>query len=304
MRSVPLPGPGDEPASRRESTIHRGQPPDSPPAIRTLLRELGLRPHKGFGQNFLLDEDVLQKIVEAGDVGPNDVVLEIGPGLGHLTRHLAARAARVVAVEIDRGLVQALRRTFQGAPSVEIVEQDVLQVEPEDLVGDHPYKVIANLPYYITSLALRHFLGARRRPVLMVILVQREVAQRILAPPGDLNLLAISVTVYGQPRQIVGVPPDAFYPRPKVESVVLRIDVFDRPRIDVPAEKFFKVVSAGFAMPRKQLHNALAQRLWMPPGAAPEILRAVGIDPMRRAQTLSIPEWDRLTQEMAAKGIV
>ncbi len=304
MRSIPLPGPGDEPAERREPTITRGQPPEAPPAIRTLLKELGLRPHKGFGQNFLINEHILTRIIEAGDVGPDDVVLEIGPGLGHLTHHLAARAARVVAIEIDRGLVQALRKTFQRTPSVEIVEQDALKVEPASLVGDHPYKVIANLPYYITSAALRHFLEAERRPVLLVVMVQREVAYRILAPPGDLNLLAISVRVYGKPRLIARVPASAFYPRPKVDSIVLRIDVLDHPAIDVPPDKFFKVGSAGFAMPRKQIHNALAQRIWMPAGSAQEVLRAAGIDPSRRAQTLSIPEWNTLTREMEQRGLV
>ncbi|MGH2457974.1 MAG: 16S rRNA (adenine(1518)-N(6)/adenine(1519)-N(6))-dimethyltransferase RsmA [Chloroflexota bacterium] len=304
MRSIPLPGPGDEPADRREPSIGRGEPPDAPSAIRTLLRELGLRPQKGFGQNFLLNEHALAKVVEAGDVGPDDVVLEIGPGLGHLTRHLAAKAARVVAIEIDRGLAKVLRQTFQLTPNVEIVEGDALKVEPVGLVGDHPYKVIANLPYYITSPALRHFLEAGRRPVLMVVMVQREVAYRILAPPGDLNLLAISVKVYGKPRLVTRVPSSAFYPRPRVDSIVLRIDVLDRPDLDVPADKFFKVVAAGFAMPRKQLHNALAQRLWMPSGSAPEIVRAVGIDPSRRAQTLSVAEWNALTGEMERRGIV
>lgn len=304
MRSVPLPRPGDEPASRREPTIHRGQPPSAPPAIRTLLRDLGLRPQKGFGQNFLFDEEILREIVAAGDVGPDDVVIEIGPGLGHLTHHLAPRAGRVVAVEIDRGFVQALREMFQGVPNVEIVEQDVLAVEPTELIGEHPYKVIANLPYYITSAALRHFLEAARRPSLLIVLVQKEVAERLLAKAGHLNLLAISVRVYGELRLVTRVPAAAFYPRPKVESAVLRIDVLHQPRIDVPAEKFFKVVAAGFAMPRKQLHNALAQRLWMPPGSAPEILRAVSIDPMRRAQTLTISEWNALTRELEQRGLV
>lgn len=304
MHSVPLPGPGDEPSSRREHTIHQGEPPNTPLAIRTLLRELGLRPQKGFGQNFLLDEEILRKVAQAGDIGPDDVVLEIGSGLGHLTHYLAARAGRVVAVEIDRGLVQTLRKTFQGTPTVEIVEEDVLKVEPGQLVGDHPYKVIANLPYYITSPTLRHFLEAARRPVLMVVMVQREVAERILAPPDRLSLLAISVQVYGKASLVTRVPASAFYPRPKVDSAVLRIDVFDRPRIDVSAEKFFKVVSAGFAMPRKQLHNALPQRLWMPPGSASEILSAIGIDPIRRAQTLSIAEWNRLAKELEQRGIV
>jgi 16S rRNA (adenine1518-N6/adenine1519-N6)-dimethyltransferase len=265
---------------------------------------MGLRPQKGFGQNFLLNEYILERIVEAGDLQPDDVVLEVGPGLGHLTRHLAARAGRVIAIEIDRGMVRALRQIFQNVPNVEILEQDVLQVTPGNIVGDHPYKVIANLPYYITSATLRHFLEADPRPQLMVVLVQREVAFRILAPPGESNLLAISVQAYGRPRLVARVPSSAFYPRPKVDSIVLRIDVFDRPRFDVSPDAFFKVVAAGFAMPRKQIHNALAQRLWLPPGAAPDLLREAGIDPMRRAQTLAIPEWNRLGQVLVDRGLV
>ncbi len=289
----------------RESSGTDPTLPESPAEIRTLLKGLGLSPQKGFGQNFLTSESVLRRIVAAGDVGPADVVVEVGPGLGHLTYQLAQSAHRVIAIEIDRGLAARLRQTFAQTPNVEIVEQDVLRTEPADLAGGQPYKVIANLPYYITSAALRHFLEeARQRPTLLVVMLQREVGERILARPGDLNLLAIGIQVFGRPRQVARVPANAFYPQPKVESEILRIDTYPTPLIQSPVDKFFKVVSAGFATPRKQLHNSLAQRLWMPPGAAPEILRAVEIDPARRPQTLLIEEWDRLTGEMIARGIV
>lgn len=304
MHSVPLPEPGQESLSEPRTISARGMPPEAPAAIRTLLKQLGLRPQKGFGQNFLVDDKILQRIVAAGDVTPEDVVLEIGPGLGHLTRHLAERAGRVIAVEVDRGLVAVLRKTFEGYPMVEIVESDILRTTPSTLVGDHPYKVIANLPFYITSATLRHFFEADRRPTLMVVMMQREVAYRILTAPGDLSLLAISVQVNAKARLITRVPAGAFYPRPKVDSIVLRLDVFDRPIISAPSDEFFKVVSAGFAMPRKQLHNSLSQRMWLPPGAATDVLQAVGIDPMRRPQTLSIPEWDNLTLELKRRGLV
>ncbi len=304
MRSVPHPEPGDEPTSVAQPGIQRGAPPQAPPELRTLLKRLGVRPHKGFGQNFLTSESVLRRIVTAGEVTPDDVVVEVGPGLGHLTHHLARVAGRVIAIEIDRGLAAALRRTYAGTPNVQIVERDVLEVDPAELVDAHSYKVIANLPYYITSAALRHFLEATPRPTLLVVMVQREVSQRILAAPGDLSLLAIGVQVYGRARLVMRVPANAFYPQPTVESAVLRIDVFDRPAIESPPDKFFKVVAAGFATPRKQLHNGLAQRLWMPPGEAPRVLEAVGIEPRRRPQTLSIPEWDRLTAELIRRGLV
>jgi 16S rRNA (adenine1518-N6/adenine1519-N6)-dimethyltransferase len=278
--------------------------PTAPREIRELLRGLGLRPQKGFGQNFLTSEAVLGRIVDAAEVGSEDLVIEIGPGLGHLTRQLAARASKVVAVEIDRGLARRLRDAFATTTNVEIVERDILKTDPRELVDGKPFKVVANLPYYITSAALRHLLEAEVRPTRVVVMVQKEVADRILAPNGDLNLLAISIRVYGQPRLVTRVPPAAFYPQPSVESAVVRIDVFDRPAVDVGTDAFFRVVSAGFAAPRKQLHNSLAQLLWMPPGGAPEILRAAGVDPMRRPQTISIEEWARVTREMQARGLV
>jgi 16S rRNA (adenine1518-N6/adenine1519-N6)-dimethyltransferase len=303
MRSVPVPEPTEEPESTH-SIVHAGPPPQAPSEIRTLLKAFGLRPQKGFGQHFLTSDVILRKIVAAGDVGPSDVVLEVGPGLGHLTHRLAQVAGRLIAVEIDRGLSRELRRAFQDSPHVEIVENDVLELDPVDVVGQTSYKVIANLPYYLTSAALRHFLENHHRPELLVVTVQREVGDRILARRGELNLLAISVNVFGQPRLITRIPPNAFYPQPTIESVVLRIDVFERPRIDATVAKFFQVVSAGFAMPRKQVHNSLAQRLWIPPGEAPLILQDAGIDPKRRPQTLTIAEWDRLTLDLGQRGLV
>lgn len=305
MHSIPLPNPGDEPADAiSRPGIHRGSPPQSPSEIRTLLKALGLAPRKGFGQNFLMSERILQRIVEAGEVGPSDVVLEVGPGLGHLTHQLAAKAGAVVSVEIDRGLIQRLRDIFQGIPSVSFIERDVLELDPDDAVGNRPYKLIANLPYYITSPVIRHFLEECRRPTLMVIMVQKEVAERICAPEGDLNLLAISVQIYGKPRVVTRVPAASFYPQPNVESAVLKIEVYDQPRITTPPNAFFKVVSAGFAMARKQLHNSLSQRLWMPPGSASPLLEEAGIDPSRRPHTLTIPEWDRLTLVLLDHGLL
>jgi 16S rRNA (adenine1518-N6/adenine1519-N6)-dimethyltransferase len=304
-----LPDSGDEPPRQSEPAtaqpVNRPGPfPTTPTEIKTLLRALGIRPQKGFGQNFLTNEKVLRRIVDAGDVSRSDVVVEVGPGLGHLTHHLARAAGRVVCLEIDRGFVQELRRAFQNTPNVEILEQDVLRFDPSSAVGAEPYKIIANLPYYITSAVLRHFLESTWHPTKLVVMVQREVGDRILVKPGDLNLLAISVAVFGRPRLVMRVPPNAFYPQPRVESVVVAIDVYDRPTIQASIAKYFKVVAAGFAMPRKQIHNSLAQRLWMPPGEAPKILQQVGIDPKRRPQTLSIAEWDELTLELDRCGLV
>jgi 16S rRNA (adenine1518-N6/adenine1519-N6)-dimethyltransferase len=272
--------------------------------LKGLLRKYGLRPHKGFGQNFLVDEFALESILTAAELAPDDVVLEVGPGLGILTRALAERVARVVAVEVDRGMVAALGDLLGVRPNVTVVEGDALRLDPATLIGDQPYKVVANLPYYITSPLLRHFFEAAHRPRRLVVMVQQEVADRIVAPPGELSLLGVSVQFYAVPRIIGRIGANAFLPPPKVDSAIVAIDVRPIPAIDVQPEQFFKVVSAGFAMPRKQLHNALPQRLWMPPGAAEEALRAVAIDPMRRAQTLALDEWGKLTRELARRGIV
>jgi 16S rRNA (adenine1518-N6/adenine1519-N6)-dimethyltransferase len=240
MGSVPSSAPGEESLAAVRPASKGDSPPQAPSEIRTLLKALGLRPQKGFGQNFLTSEAILRRIVAAGEVSAADVVVEIGPGLGHLTHHLARAAGRVIAIEIDRGFVQELRRTFERTPNVEILGRDVLEVDPRELVGEQPYKVIANLPYYMTSAALRHFLDAAPRPSIMVVMVQREVGARILAKPGDLSLLAIGVQVFGRPRLVARVPPTAFYPQPTVDSVILRIDVFDRPAVEVPDRQVFQ----------------------------------------------------------------
>jgi 16S rRNA (adenine1518-N6/adenine1519-N6)-dimethyltransferase len=272
--------------------------------VRGLLQRFGLQPQKGFGQNFLTDQFALGTILEAADLAPDDQVVEVGPGLGVLTRALAERARRVVAVEIDRGMVAALGELLADCPNVELVEGDALRLDPGPMVGDAPYKVVANLPYYITSRLLRHFFESGRPPTRLVVMLQREVAERVVAEPGELSLLAVSVQYYGRPAIVGHVPASAFFPPPKVDSAILRVDVLPRPAVDVEPEPFFKVVSAGFAMPRKQLHNVLPQKIWMPPGAAGEVLGVAGIDPMRRAQTLSLDEWAALARELQRRGLV
>jgi 16S rRNA (adenine1518-N6/adenine1519-N6)-dimethyltransferase len=262
-----------------------------------------LRPQKGFGQNFLKDERYLQRIVQAADLTLTDLVVEVGPGLGALTRELASRVGRVIAVEIDRGMAEALKSVLASYPNVSVVNADILKLDPTQLVGGSPYKVVANLPYYITSPVLRHFLEETRvKPMVMVVMVQREVAERIVARPGDMSLLAVSVQFYGSPRVVTVVPAQAFYPPPRVDSAVVRIDVYERPAVDVDPAKFFRVVQAGFSQPRKQLHNAIAERLWLPKGSAPGLLEEAGIDPQRRAQTLGIGEWGSLCRTLTARG--
>ncbi|MDP6782792.1 MAG: 16S rRNA (adenine(1518)-N(6)/adenine(1519)-N(6))-dimethyltransferase RsmA [Dehalococcoidia bacterium] len=259
-----------------------------------LLRQLGKRPLKGLGQHFLVDGRVMQCILYAAELGPREVVVEVGPGLGVLTRALAQKAGRVVAVELDSMLAANLRDQMASLPQVEVVPGDILQIPPASLVGDVPYKVVANIPYYITSPILRHFLEAEHRPQLMVLMLQRQVAEAIAAPADDLSVLGISVQLYSQPRIMGYVSPQSFYPPPKVESALMRLDVFPHPAVDVEPDAFMRVVSAGFATPRKQLRNSLAYGLGVGTSAVAEGLQRAGISPERRPQTLSLEEWARV----------
>jgi 16S rRNA (adenine1518-N6/adenine1519-N6)-dimethyltransferase len=267
---------------------------------RTLLRQRGIRPSKGLGQNFIVDQAALEKIVAAAELTPGDFVLEIGAGLGALTERLARNAGRVVAVELDERMIGVLREMLSGLDNVALVQGDILALDPTELVRPATrYKVVANLPYYITSAVLRHLLEASARPQRMVVTVQREVAERIVAGPGEMSLLAVSVQFYGQPKLLFHIKSGSFYPSPGVESAVVRVDMHDKP--SVPAEDvdgFFRIVKAGFAQRRKQLRNTLAAGLRLPSEEVAARLQAVGVDPKRRAETLSLEEWARVTQAL------
>jgi len=267
-------------------------------AIKALLREWDLRPQRELGQNFLVDRHVLARILAAAEISVADTVLEIGPGLGTLTQALAERARRVVAVELDRQLVAVLHDRLQALPNVQVVSGDILALDIPGLVrGDEPasppcYKVVANIPYNITSAVLRYLLEGQERPELIVLMVQKEVAQRIVARPGEMSLLSVSVQFYGRPRIVQRVPARAFYPVPKVDSAILRID----PHADLAVaaqevEAFFNVVRAGFGQRRKQLRNSLLHGLGLSAKCITEALVQAGVDGERRAQTLSVGEW-------------
>jgi len=261
-----------------------------------LLRAHNLTPRKGLGQNFLTDPAILDKVVAAAGVTADDSVLEIGPGLGSLTRHLSLSARQVTAVEIDGNLVPILQQVLVGMPNTRVIHGDILELDPVGLMGTEPYMVVANIPYYITSAILRHLLDSPNRPRRLTLTVQREVADRICAAPGDLSLLALSVQVYGHPRPVLKIPAGAFYPPPKVDSVTLRLDLFPEPLIPASQlDAFFRLAKAGFSQKRKTLRNALSAGLGWKPEQGGQLLMAAGINPQRRAETLSLEEWGRLT---------
>jgi 16S rRNA (adenine1518-N6/adenine1519-N6)-dimethyltransferase len=267
-----------------------------------LLRLHGLHPEKSLGQNFLVDEYALEQVVKAAEITPQEVVLEIGAGLGSLTRYLATYAHSVVAVELDRKLIPPLVQVVGQYANVRVVEGDILAYDPTQLVSQQDYVVVANIPYYITSALLRHLLEARVPPKRLILTVQREVARRICARQGDMSLLALSVQVYGHPEIITHIPASAFYPPPKVDSSVLRIDLFASPLIPAPElELFFLLIKAGFSQKRKTLRNALSGGLRMPSAMAEALLIASDIDPMRRAETLDIAEWHHLSTHYIAQ---
>lgn len=261
-----------------------------------VLRQFGLRADKSLGQNFLQDPIALERIVTAAEITAQDTVLEIGPGLGSLTRYLAAAARHVTAVELDERLLPALEQVLAPFSNVRIVQGDILKVPPAMLVSKSGYLVVANIPYYITSAVMRHLLSFSLRPRRMVLTIQREVAERICAEPGGLSLLALSVQIYGRPRIAAHIPAGAFYPVPNVDSAALRVDLFEQPIIDDESiEIFFRLAKAGFSQKRKTLRNAMAAGLRMGATQVEALLRAAGIDPQRRAETVSLAEWHTLT---------
>lgn len=268
---------------------------------RQILDRYGIAPKQSLGQNFLYDEGLLARITDTAELSPDDAVLEVGPGLGALTRQLARAAGRVVAVELDDRLLPVLRYELEPFANVEIVHDDILAFNPASWF-DGPYVVVANVPYYITGAILRRLLDGRPRPRRMVLTVQREVAERLAAKPPDMSLLAVSVQYYGSVRVIGAVKAGAFWPRPEVDSAVIRVDVADRfagweEGGKGEEEAFFRVVRAGFGEKRKQLKNNL-RRLGLSDEAIAAALESVGVDGRRRAETLSVEEWEQLVNAL------
>lgn len=255
-----------------------------------ILSRYGIRAKKSLGQNFLYDDNLLARITSSADLSPEDTVLEIGPGIGALTRHLSMVAGRVVAVEIDGRLLPVLEDQLSDCDNVEIVHGNVLSFDPADHFRTG-YKVVANIPYYATGAILRHLLSCNFRPSSAVFTVQEEVAERIAADPGGMTKLAVSVQLYSQVKIMFRISAGSFWPRPDVASAVIRLDLRDEPLLDSAQEKlFFQLVEAGFHQRRKQLQGNL-RTLGYSAERISAALNATGIDGRRRAETLSVEDW-------------
>jgi 16S rRNA (adenine1518-N6/adenine1519-N6)-dimethyltransferase len=270
---------------------------DSTPAGRQgwlqMLDQLGVRPSRALGQNFLHDVGIVRRIADAAEIESGSLVVEIGPGLGILTNELAQRAGSVIAIELDRRLAGHL--ATHAPANVRIVEQDILRTDLSALVSGRPYLVVANLPYSVAAAAIEHLLESQQPPERMIIMVQREVAERIVARPPQMSVLAVAVQFLTRPRNVFRIGPGAFIPAPKVDSAVLRLDVRPAPPLaGVERAAFFRLVRAGFGQRRKQIGNALAAGLGLPREILVDALMSAGIEPSRRAETLTVDEWLRL----------
>ena len=263
-----------------------------------LLRHYGLEPKKSLGQNFLFDENVLRRIVWAADLQPEDSVLEVGPGLGALTRLLAETAVSVTAVELDDRLLPILQRELSPFPNITLIQGDIL-AQTVTALFPGPYKVVANVPYYITGAILRHLLDGQPKPSRLVLTVQKEVADRVTAVPPDMSLLAVSVQCYGRVQKVADIKAGSFWPTPEVDSAVIRVTLTDSSAMNQApyATRFFQTVKVGFSQKRKQLQKNL-RGLALPDGQAEAALQQAGIDGRRRAETLTLDEWHTLVRHL------
>lgn len=269
----------------------------SPQVIRELLSRHGAYASKGFGQHFLADRAALREVIKAADLQPDDLVLEIGPGIGTLTSELARKAERVICVEKDARMISILKETLGEFKNVEIINKDVLKIRA---LGIKKFKIVANLPYYITSPVIRRFLEGKNLPRSMIFMVQKEVAQRICAKPPTMSLLAVSVQFYAKPEIVRYVSRSCFWPQPKIDSAIIKITpLIQQKSTAVPL--FFKMVRTGFSHPRKQLINNFCTGFGTGRQQTEAWLAKNGIKPEQRAETLGVEDWIKLTKSFKIK---
>ncbi len=266
--------------------------------IQPLLKRFHIQPKKSLGQNFLVEPAGLMKVINAAELSGSEEVLEIGAGLGSLTYLLAQTSKRVVAIEIDRHMFEPLAEALTPFKNVQVVPGDILELDPADLVTQEKYVVVANIPYYITSAIIRHLLEANLKPSRVILTIQKEVAQRIVARDGKMSLLSLSVFVFGEPEIAGTIPAGSFFPAPDVDSAVLRIRLHPEPLIPPSQlDQFFKLAHAGFGQKRKTLRNSLSAGLSLTATEVEAWLLEADINPTRRAETLSVSEWARLINQ-------
>lgn len=262
-----------------------------------------IKAKKSLGQNFLKDEDVLQRIIESAELSQNDIVLEIGPGTGVLTQKLSEVAKKVVAIELDDRLIELLRSLLRNKKNVEIIQGDVLKINLPELISrykiqDTKYKIVANIPYYITAPIIKLFLETEFPPSEMILMVQKEVAERICAKAGEMSVLAVAVQYYAKPEYLFTVPKNAFDPVPKVDSAIIKVTrIKEQETRDKQKEKnFFRIVRAGFSARRKTLVNNLSSSLQLDKNEVEEKLISLGFLKNVRAQELGVEDWKKLTE--------
>jgi len=275
--------------------------------VLNLLEKYKLSPKKYFGQNFLIDKQVLNKIIQVSDIKRTDNILEIGPGLGFLTKELAQRANKIVTVEIDPGLYFVLKQELKKNKNIKLIKDDILQYDLEKLkkvFNNKNYKIVANLPYQITSHFLKKFLIATYHPEQMTLMVQKEVAERICAKPGAHSLLSLSAQFYCQPEIIQIVNAESFFPKPKVNSAIIKLKNIKKKPIKVEENLFFRLLRIGFSAKRKQLQNNLANGFHENKEKIKDLLEKTGISAQIRAQQLGLEDWQTLYEKLIKSQIL
>ena len=259
-----------------------------------LCKLYNIKPARSRGQNFLIKEEIYDQMVEQADLQPDDVVLEVGPGLGFLTAKLAERVKKVIAVELDDKLAEVLKTGLmaRGVKNVEVVNEDIL-ISQKSKVKSQKYKIVANLPYNITSIFLRKFLESENKPEFIVLMLQKEVAERICAKAGEMSLLAVSVQFYAKPEIVQIVPKENFWPQPEVDSAIIKLKAINK-KTEVNEKDFFRLVKFGFSAKRKMLKNNLAAGFRLSQEEAENKIKQAGFNPKVRAQELSVDDWLKL----------
>jgi 16S rRNA (adenine1518-N6/adenine1519-N6)-dimethyltransferase len=260
--------------------------------LKNLLTSLHLKPKDYLGQNFLINDEVLKELLDNAEIKKTDVVVEIGPGLGTLTKELAAKAGKVIAIEKDKKFVKLLRKYFRREKNVEIVEQDILRFNFENIDGE--YKIVANIPYYLTSHLLQMLMTLKNKPKRMVLMMQKEVGERVTAKPGSLSVLGISVQIFADAKVVSFVPKENFWPKPEVDSCIVVIEPKNKYPEIAHQTLFFRILKIAFAGKRKQIHNSLANGLGLGKEQIFELLKDAGIDPSVRPQDVRIEQWIEL----------